>query len=545
MKYMNTSKFKKMYEDVIYVSKITKVKNKKIRIILTVILANLVAAVDIGLILVFAAVIADSYQSDNVLSFIVIIFLNNKFLIPLLVVFRFVFVYAQSINMKMLELEIHKNLRVHLLKEVFDKSNYSISDAYFYVNELTGHITFFYGGITSFLMSFVQIFAYGYYLFDSNYQTLFFFLGSIILLYYPLTKIIEKSRNFTDKSYWMNLSLSKEIEKIVENMFLIKILNKDKIEIDNFEKTISNINSIDLKNIIWKSFSGFLPTFLTMFVLAILISFENIVKTLTLDFIGVTLRLFQQLGTISGAFNNLLNSQIHIKHFANLDKNKVSVNRNNYVPDSKEYPELAVKIDNLKFKYFNSDEYIFSNIDCEIKLNEHTLITGANGTGKSTLLGLIAGVLIANEGIIHVSSSKFGYIGATPFIFNNSLRENLIYGNPEIISDELLINKMKEFDLFKEESSYDLDRLVSNKSLSSGQMQKIAFIRALIGGIDILLLDESTSNLDVKTKDFIFNILENEKITVINSTHDPAMFKNANNHIKVEIVNDERKLIIS
>ena len=57
----------------------------------------------------------------------------------------------------------------------------------------------------------------------------------------------------------MNLSLSKEIEKIVENMFLIKILNKDKNEIDNFENTITNINSIDLKNIIWKSFSGFLP----------------------------------------------------------------------------------------------------------------------------------------------------------------------------------------------------------------------------------------------------------------------------------------------
>ena len=161
------------------------------------------------------------------------------------------------------------------------------------------------------------------------------------------------------------------------------------------------------------------------------------------------------------------------------------------------------------------------------------------------MLGLIAGVLIANEGKINVSSSKFGYIGATPFIFNDSLRENLVYGNSEKISDELLIHKMKEFDLFKEESSYDLNRIVSNKSLSSGQMQKIAFIRALIGGIEILLLDESTSNLDVKTKDFIFDLLEKEKITIINSTHDPAMFKNANNHIKIEIVNEERKLITS
>ena len=76
-------------------------------------------------------------------------------------------------------------------------------------------------------------------------------------------------------------------------------------------------------------------------------------------------------------------------------------------------------------------------------------------------------------------------------------------------------------------------------------MQKIAFIRALIGGIDILLLDESTSNLDTKTKDFIFDILEDEKITIINSTHDPAMFKNADNHIKVEIIDEERKLIIN
>ena len=542
---MSFSKFKNMYKDIIYVSRITKVKNKKLRIILTVVLANLVAAVDIGLILVFSAVIANSFQSENILSFVVQIFLDNNYLIPLLVVLRFVFVYAQTINMKSLELEIHKNLRVHLLKEVFDKSNYSVSDAYFYVNELTGHITFFYGAVTAFFMSLIQIFAYGYYLFDSNYRILFFFLGGILILYFPLLKIIEKSRNFTDKSYWMNLSLSKEIEKIVENMFLIKILNKDKYEIENFENTVSNINSVDLKNIIWKSFSGFLPTFLTMFVLGVLISFESIVKSLTLDFIGVTLRLFQQLGALSNSFNNLLNSQIHIEHFANLDKNKVSVNRDNYLPNSEDYPELAVKIDNLSFKYFNSEDYIFKNITCEIKRNEHTLITGANGTGKSTLLGLIAGVLIATEGKIHVTSSKFGYIGATPFIFNNSLRENLVYGNEDNINDEVLLKKLYEFDLFKEESSYDLDRLVSNKSLSSGQMQKIAFIRALIGGIDILLLDESTSNLDTKTKDFIFNILENEEITIINSTHDPAMFKNANNHIKVEIIDEERKLIIN
>ena len=67
------------------------------------------------------------------------------------------------------------------------------------------------------------------------------------------------------------------------------------------------------------------------------------------------------------------------------------------------------------------------------------------------------------------------------------------------------MKKLKEFETFREESAYDLDRIVTNKSLSSGQMQKIAFIRALIAGVEILLLDESTSNLDDKMKKSIFD----------------------------------------
>ena len=536
-------KLKIMYKDIIYVSRITKTKNKKLRIILTVILSNLVAATDIGLILIFSAVIADQFQSDNVLSFLVELFLNNTFLVPVLVVMRYVFTYAQSINQKLLELEISKNLKVHLLEEVFDKSNYTISDAYFYVNELTGHITFFYGAITSFLMSSIQVAAYSYYLYRSDPITILYFLGGVIVLYLPLKKIISRSRKYTDETYWKTLTVSKEIEKIVENMFLIKILKKDKLEIQKFNNLLSNLNNIALRHTIWNSLSGFLPTFLTMFVLGVLISFKNVVKTLTLDFIGVTLRLFQQLGAISNSFNNLLNSQIHIKHFSNVEKNKISVNRKNYGNELLDNFELAVDIQNVSFKYFNSDDYIFKDITCQIPKNQHTIVTGPNGSGKSTLLGLIAGVLLAQEGKVITSSSRFGYIGATPFIFNDTLRNNLVYGNDKKILDELLIKKLNEFDVFKEQSSYDLDRVIDNKSLSSGQMQKIAFIRALISGIVILLLDESTSNLDDKTKDFIFEILSKEKVTIINSTHDPSIFKDSTNHIKIEVVDEERKLI--
>ena len=339
----------------------------------------------------------------------------------------------------------------------------------------------------------------------------------------------------------MSLNVSEEIAKVVENMYLIKILKKDKEEIRNFESILEERDRYGIRTVIWGSLSGYLPTFLTMFVLAILVSFSNVVKTLTIDFIGVTLRLFQQLGAISMSVNNLLNSQIHIKHFNDIDRNRVIDNKENYEILESEKVDFSVNFENITFKYFNSETPIFENLTFKIPLNEHTLITGPNGSGKSTLLGLLSGVLIPENGKIFVSTKKLGYIGATPFIFKDTLRKNLLYGNELKIDDDLLINKLHEFDVFKEEENYNLDREVSNRSLSSGQMQKVAFIRALLSEPKILLLDESTANLDEKSKDLIFNILDKEKLTIINSTHYPSSF-NAENRLMINLDEKNRFL---
>ena len=89
-------------------------------------------------------------------------------------------------------------------------------------------------------------------------------------------------------------------------------------------------------------------------------------------------------------------------------------------------------------------------------------------------------------------------------------------------------------------SNYDLTKIISNKTLSSGQMQKIAFVRALLNDSDILLLDEATSNLDETTKDKIFKILKERKITIVNSTHDPNSFKNVDNNLRIKLVDEKR-----
>ena len=236
--------------------------------------------------------------------------------------------------------------------------------------------------------------------------------------------------------------------------------------------------------------------------------------------------------------NQIINSHVHIEKFYELDNNRVELKKENFQVHSKD----TVEFENLNFRYFNSDVDIFEDLSFVIKKNNHVLVTGPNGSGKSTLLGLIAGVLFSNSGKVKSFSNKFGYIGATPLIFESTLYENLTYGNDKNISEEEILTFLQMLDTFKEQENYDLSRVINNKSLSSGQMQKIAFIRALLSDIEILLLDEATANLDDASKDKIFDLLHERKITIINSTHDPESFGNVDGNLKINIV-DEKRII--
>ena len=130
-------------------------------------------------------------------------------------------------------------------------------------------------------------------------------------------------------------------------------------------------------------------------------------------------------------------------------------------------------------------------------------------------------------------------------IFQSTLYENLLYGNNRNIDEKQILDLMKELNLFKESHNYNLKKLIDNKSLSSGQMQKIAFIRALLSKPDILLLDEAVSNLDDSSKSTIFDLLKVQKVTIINSTHDPTSYKSVDMEINIEIIDEKRTLKIN
>jgi len=195
------SQIKKIIQDVLYVSKVTQTQNKKILTILSVFFSQITAYTDIAIIAVFSAIIANQFTAIDFVDKIINYFIENKILIVLLVVARYIFQFYQKVIIYKIEHSVNKNLKVYLLSEIFDKRNYSIADSYFYINVLSQHISYFYSSFSNFLNNILQIFAYATYLIISDLEVVTIFGLGLIILFYPFKFLLRKSRNYMHESY--------------------------------------------------------------------------------------------------------------------------------------------------------------------------------------------------------------------------------------------------------------------------------------------------------------------------------------------------------
>ncbi len=530
-------KYKKIISGVFYVSRITDTNNKKLRILFSVVLSNINVFLDIASILILTSILVGEISVDNLLIDFVV---EKSFLLPIIVVLRFAFNFLEKTNLKNLELEIHEKLRSYLLREVFNKSNYSISDSFFYINIVSTHISFFYGALASLINALLQLIVYSTYLLITDLRTVTTFLIGSLFLIIPTRFFTIQGRKYVHQAYVKGKEINSDIQKILDNLFLIKILRKTKEETDSFSKQVNIFKNVELKSSIYGTINASIPQFVALLVLTILVVFFNFAKLITIDFIGVVYRLFQTFGTFNQSLSRVVNSHVHLDSLYQLEKNKI-IPRDDYFIINEKNDGYAINAQNITFQYFNSEEYIFENLDILIEKNKHTIITGPNGTGKSTILGILSGVLYPEKGTISAFTNNFGYIGVTPLIISGTLRENLKYGSSTEISDESMLNMVDQFKLFNEKIENPLELHVTNSTLSSGQMQKVSFIRAILSKSEILFLDESTSNLDDDSRELIFKILKDLKITILNSTHNPEYF-DYDNRIKLSVDKNKRFL---
>ena len=531
-------KIKEIISKVLYLSKLTEINKKKIRLTASVILANIVVGMDIFIIVVFTSFIGSSLtiQNDLILN-IVDLFINYQILFPLLIIARYAMLFIEQYNVQLLSLQVEEKVRARVMATLFQRGNYSTADSYFYVNTITKHISFFYKTFANLLNNLIQIIGYSIFLINLNSYSFTIFISSMLFLSYPTKYLLKKAKKYQHMNFNVQKNVNQYIQRIIDNLFLIKILNTFSLELENFRFLLAKGKIAGAKNVIYGSLNSILPTFLVAFILSILFTFFGFAKFITIEFIGVLLRVFQSLGNLNNSLTGVVNSSVHIEDLYKFETKEVQVNLNARSVDKSR--QVAVKLENVSFSYLRSSEEIFSNLHLEIQKNAHTIVTGPNGSGKSTLLGIISGLYTPTVGSVKLTSSKLGYVGVTPLIIETSIRENLLYGNSQDISDQKIKGLLTKFN-FKN-SEINLDEIVSNKTLSSGQMQKISFIRALLNDVEILLLDESTSNLDKESKVLIFDILKKEEVTILNSTHNREDFS-YDHHIEIEVKENFRSI---
>jgi len=532
---------KKIISDILYVSKITKTKNKKVIIGISVLVSQLIAFGDIAIILFFTSIFSELSILPEKFEYFNFLF-EMKILLPLIIVFRYYSQYFQSVLIKKLELSVEMSLKNYLLSQLFENRNFSTADTHYYINTLGPHVAYFYIGIANFFNFFLQAFAFTSYLFLTEPKTISAFFVGIIFLLYPIYFLIKKTKDYQHLIYEAGLESTNDVQRVLDNVFLIKLLKKEKDETGRYLKITGRLFDDNMTKHKLSTLNAYLAPFTTVFLISIIVLFFNDFFNITLPFMGVTLRMFQSLASMSNAASQVINSHVHLDAFYQLEKYKVSNLRENYIIDDEPSNKILFELRDVDFKYLNSDLAIFNGLNLNIEKGSHTIITGTNGTGKSTLLGLLAGVFYPNSGKVYARSEKLGFVGPNPLIFSMTLRENLMYGNNNSKSDEEILEMIQKFNLFEDKVEVDLDIKVNNKSLSSGQMQKIAFMRVLLSDADVLFLDESTSNLDEETKELIFKLILNSTLTIINSTHDIDSFKNYTNHYKIELSRGRRLL---
>ena len=174
-----------------------------------------------------------------------------------------------------------------------------------------------------------------------------------------------------------------------------------------------------------------------------------------------------------------------------------------------------IEFKDVSFRYPDGDEYVLEHFNLSIPFGSSIAIVGETGAGKSTLVNLVCRFFEPTEGQVLIDGrdarersqlwlhSAIGYVLQTPHLFSGTIRENLLYGNPNATEEEIeRALKLVSADevVARMEKGIDSDVGEGGDLLSTGEKQLISFARAILANPRILVLDEATASVDTLTE---------------------------------------------
>lgn len=379
-------------------------------------------------------------------------------------------------------------------------------------------------------------------------QTILLFISIIFFIILPPIIYFLYRYSYSKSNQRLKYSdiLAKEFRSLLDGLKVIKIFNLT-------NTFISNLNFVLLQRLKVQRNFGFLTEnlksffeiiiafFLLIMVFIYLSKFEEEKLLLSIPFFATLFLITYKVVTSAikvikdGMYIiNLSSSLIRlINIYKEIIPQEKYIEKKNFNSDLKFDSKIILK--DLSFTYDQKD-FVFRDLDLQIKKSDKIFISGPSGSGKSTLVELLCGLNNPTSGNILVDKvdlktlnkknwlNCIGFVGQKNILFNKSIKENIFDGNQEA-PDELYKKALKisQTENFLIQNNITDDEIITQTqdNLSGGQLKRISIARALIKNPKILILDEATNEFDKPLEnDIINNIIDKYPgITVIFISH--------------------------
>ena len=406
---------------------------------------------------------------------------------------------------------------------------------------------------TFFVSTFVQILIIALKIIFS-YAVLFYVdvrFGLFMLALFPVMFVVLKIYNKLSidsiKGYRRKFSQSNGIiNENYQNLEIIKAFNKEKESIEDWNKhneerykywkKLNLVDSLLLHNIT----GVFRIVIFIGIVYYYSYSHFNNVYGITLGmvylFINYTTDIIYRIADFTMGISNYIRAQgaaINIQEIL-----KLEVEEDNHKDITKDDFRGNIKFEDVYFSY-KDDFYVLRDLNLEIKENQTVAFVGHTGSGKSTIMNLIVKFYSATKGNVLINGrnindyskeylrEKTAIVLQDSFLFEGTLLENITTSNDEKIAREALSRVGGDFIL--ENRSLDSSVEVGGNNFSTGEKQLICLARALAKDPKILILDESTANIDSETEQNVSRAIEELKQgrTTLIIAHRLSTIKNA------------------
>ena len=237
---------------------------------------------------------------------------------------------------------------------------------------------------------------------------------------------------------------------------------------------------------------------------------------------------------IIDAISDVITTQVNIERLTRLLETKSDVTDtpeviekygDSFNPKKENWEPIRgdIEFKDVSFRYPDGDEYVLEHFNLKIPFGSNIAIVGETGAGKSTLVNLVCRFFEPTQGQVLIDGrdarersqlwlhSAIGYVLQTPHLFSGTVRENLLYGNPNATEEQIdraldLVSAKNV--VARMENGIDSDVGEGGDMLSTGEKQLISFARAILADPRILVLDEATANVDTLTEQTIQNAID-------------------------------------